>query len=221
MTNPTARGFTLAEMLIAISITAMVGLTVMGASVALSSAYSRGEDSFECIQTARTAMRHLRMEVEKAPLVLTAFNGGGVLCYWGGDSNSNGLIDVTEIRITIHNPFTGEITIYQVVYPDDWSDLLRDAYDPEFTLAQAMSADTLNMWVMSNSYRQSRVIATDIENCDFSLSADGPLSGLVRMSLTARKGKCEMTLQDATALRAPAVEYVSEVDGAYVLSVPK
>ena len=205
----------------AISITALVGLSVLGASVALSSAYSRGEDSYECIQTARAAIRHLRMEAEKSPLVFDTFNGGAVLGYWGGDSNDNGLIDVTEVRITMFNPATGEIAIHQVVYPDDWPQFLLDAYDPEITLSQAMSPAILDTWVMTNSYKQSRVIATDVESCAFSLPADGPVSKLVRMNLTVRKGKCEMTLQDASALRTPVVDYVSKVGSVYVLSMPQ
>ena len=221
MNKPRARGFTLVELLMAISITAMVGLVVTGASVALSSAYSRGEDSYECLQTARAAMRHLRREFEKTPLVFDTFSGGAVLAYWGGDSNGNRQIDVTEVRLTTFDQATGEIAIHQVVYPDDWSQFLKDAYDPEFALSQAMSSNTLASWVMNSSYRQSRVIATAVESCTFSLPGDGPVSKLVRVGLTARKGACETTLQDAGALRAPVVQYVSKVGGVYVLTIPE
>jgi len=67
----TLTGSLLAAVILAMVITAItapfvasarneqVGLTVAGASVALSSAYSHGEDYYGCLQTARGGMRQL------------------------------------------------------------------------------------------------------------------------------------------------------------------
>ena len=215
------RGFTLIEMTMAISITAVVGLTVVGASVALSSAYSHGEDYYGCLQTARGGMRQLHREVEKAHLMLYVTGDGSMLAYWVGDVDANGAINVIELRVAEYDAASGEVMVHRVVYPDTWDQWLIDAYNPDLTLSQAISPATIQAWVLNNTYKQTRQIATDVESCRFSLPADAPVSTLVHMGLTVREGQAVVMLQDAAAPRASAVEYVSDVGGVYVLTLPE
>lgn len=214
-------GFTLVETVMSITITAMVGLTVAGASVALSSAVSDSDDYFECIQGGRNAMRQLCAEVEKSRLVVVADNNGNRLVLWAGDANKNGQIDLTELRAVDYNPSTKTVKGYAVVYPSNWSDSLREAYDPDLSLAVAALPAVLDQWVVGNSYVQARTLATGVENLTFTLPSAGPASRLVRIRMSVQTGDREMTLQEAVALRAPATGYVtySYYDG-YVLNLP-
>ncbi len=214
-------GFTLAETVMSITMTALVGLSVAAASVALSSATSDGDDYFDCIQGGRNAMRQLASEIAESRLIVTTDNSGTRLVLWAGDANDNGQINLTELRLIDYSAGSKTITEYQVVYPAAWSESLRNAYDPDLSLSVAASASVTERWLVENSYVQSRTIGTGVESLTFTLPSDGPASRLVRIRMTVQTGDSDLTLQESAALRAPATGYVSQSDGgAYVLSLP-
>ena len=214
-------GFTLIETIMSITMTALVGLSVAAASMALSSATSDGDDYFDCIQGGRNAMRQLCSEIEKSRLIVTTDNSGQRLVIWAGDANNNGQIDLTELRMVEYDPSTKTVKGYAVVYPPNWSVSLREAYDPDLSLAVAASSSVLDRWMVDSSYVQSRTIGTGVESLAFTLPSAGPVSRLVRIRMTVRTGDRDLTLQESVALRAPATGYVTQPDGgAYVLNMP-
>jgi len=216
-------GFTLVEMTMAIAITSIVALTVVGASVALSSAYSHGEDYYGCLQTARGGMRQLHREVEKAQLTLYVNGDGSMLAYWMGDTDASGAINVTELRVVEYKAASKEIMVHSVVYPAAWEQWMVDAYNPPLTLPQACTFDTISSWVLNNTYKQTQKVATDVTDCGFSLPGSAaPLSTRVNMTLTVQAGRATVVLQDTSAPRASAVKYVIETtEDAYILTLPE
>ncbi len=214
-------GFTLVEMVMSITITAVIGLAVAGASIALSSATSDGDDYYNCIQMGRGAMKQLRQEIEKARLIVGVGRNGTRLILWSGDANDNGTIDMTELRATEYDPSTGTITAYSVVFPPEWSEGTREAHDLDLSLADAVSFSVEGDWNVHESYISSRTLGTDVESLVFSIPDDGPVSRLVRIHMTVGVGDRQITLQESVALRASATGYVCESDGVYVLELPR
>ena len=90
---PTA--FTLTELLMALAITAMIGMSVVTLSTALSSAHASTGSMAEAISSGRYAMRSIDADVRKAALV-TAF-GNGEMVVWTGDEYADKQINVSEL----------------------------------------------------------------------------------------------------------------------------
>ena len=85
--NPS--GFTLVELVMAISITTIIGLAVAGASMALSTAHAHSESRYGSIETARSAMRRIQSSLRAAALVTYVHSNGHKLGYWAGDENED------------------------------------------------------------------------------------------------------------------------------------
>lgn len=220
MRLPKKAGLTLAEMVLALAITTMVGLSVAGVSTVLSTAYADGESYQSCIQTARSAMRQVRRAVQGAQLITAVREDKRELIYWAGDANGSGTINLAELRI-IKQKLDNTVEEYRVVFPDDWSDTMCQASDVEFSLSAAMTVANMENQIVNHTYVEARTIATDIATLTFSVpTAAAPLARLVRIGLTACEGRRALTLKGAAALRADLTRYVDTDAEGHVLVMP-
>ncbi len=216
------QGFTLVETVLAVSITTLVGLAVAGASVALSSATSDGQDYFDCIQGARSTMRQLRAGVQSARLVLGVSNDQTALTSWARDANADGRINLTELAFTQYDAEAKTVTTYTIVFPDTWDPSMLAVYDRAYSLAEMTRSDILNSrFAPDDLYVNARVVGADVEKLAFSLASDGPASGRVRVRMSVRAGDRTITLSESVALRAGAGDYVAKADGGtFALELP-
>ena len=212
-------GFTLMEVVMAATITTLVGLAVAGASMALSSATSEGEDYYNCMQTGRSAMRQVRNAVQGARLVLAVRDDKREMAYWVGDADGSGTINLTELRIIRHNN-DNTVIEYRVAFPETWDVSMRKAMDVDSTLNAAMSLPAVEDCVVNSSYKAARTIASDVSSLAFSTPSAVPLVRLMRIVMTVSDGGQTLTLRGAAALRAPATSFVTPGDPGFVLSMP-
>jgi len=199
----------------AMSITAVIGLTVAGVAIALSTAHAHSQDYYQSIQTNRSAVMQIQRSIRKTKLI-TATDGSSLVA-WAGDTNANGLINLSELLLLSYDQASGELVEYRVVFPDSMDAQTRLALDVESTLATVMDPAAVEAMLTEDQYCQRLVIASAVK--DFSVSAwpDVPLSRLVRFQLTVGQGQRDLTLRSAACMRADMIEAVGISDDQYVL----
>ena len=89
-------GFTLIEVTMAMVVISVIGLTVAGVAMALSTAQDNSQDYYQCIQTGRVSMLRLQDMLRRARLVTEVFDTGLVI--WESDTNGNRTIDLSELK---------------------------------------------------------------------------------------------------------------------------
>lgn len=209
-------GFTLAELVVALSITSVVGLAVAGVASVLSGAYEHSEDYYQCLQGARVASMRLANTVRTAKLV-TACSGEAIVI-WAEDTNADGQINVTEV-VSVYRD-TASLTLLErrTVLPDSLSPLLRQSMDyvvPLSALTDVAAGTNLAPYPV---YDQKRVLATDVSLFRPRCDVPPPMSKRVDFALEIRRGDASLSTRGAASLRADKTSYVEQVDGAYALS---
>jgi len=205
----------MAELVMALAITAITGLAVAGVSVALSSAYESSEGYSESIQTARTTTDRIRRAVWASKLVLRA--GDGCLTVWRRDTNGDGQINLTEIVSYSLDRSNNRLVERYVAFPVGMSENTRKALDATVSLATALANDNY-LGSANLGYGVTNVLAENVS----SFAAEGdvapPLTRLVEIELTVGQSLQTMTLRTAAGLRADYISRLQETKTGWVLS---
>jgi len=209
------RGFTLAELLVSMSITAVIGASVAGMSVALSSAYANSQGVYENIQTGRSIMMRIQRELNRARLV--AFADQGMLVFWSRDANNDGRINISELVVISHDDTTGALTSRQVVFPDTMNPAEREALDNPIDLVEGMSADIAGT-IDRNANGAERILGDCVTAFEVSALPACPMARLVRLKITIEQDGKALTVRSAASLRADKTAEVQTSDGVYVLA---
>ncbi len=123
-------GLTLVEMLLAMSITAMVGagiatmMNVLGRDVGL-----QYEARAVLIRT-NSAQARFSAYVAPARCILDA--GDDRLVLWLEDSRESTTVHASEIRWIHHDPETDQVLVDFVAFPDTWSEAAKSLADTEY-----------------------------------------------------------------------------------------
>ena len=216
--KPDRKAFTLPELLMAMAITAVVGLAVVTVTFALSNAQAHAGVRSDAIQSARAGMVRIEAVLRKCKLV-TGGDGGSMVC-WMGDRNDDGAINLDEIIVIRHLSGSRVVELRQVSFPDTLAPDIVTALNQSRTLAGAANTagvSSLMDQAIYNSYLMTVVLATEVEDLQIVPDAARPFSRLVLLRLTAGSAGRQITLTNSAVVRAPAVDSIEMVDGVPVL----
>jgi prepilin-type N-terminal cleavage/methylation domain-containing protein len=207
-------GFTLPELMISISIMAVVGLSTGAIARVLSGSYSQSQNHYSAIQNARTGMLRVASEVRKAKLVIAA--QGSQLMLWQEPCGDDGYINVSELRCITSDG--NHISVCRIVFPGWWPAFLREVMDSQLSLQPLLDnpAGWID-WIQSSPYAQKTALADDITSFDVAADTAAPMSTLVTVHVTAGHGASAHGLRSTVLLRDDKTGSVARVLGAYVL----
>ena len=208
------RAFTLAELVMAMAIMSIIGLAVVGITMALTDAQEYSGDFYRNVQIARNSMRYLQRAIQKANLI-TAVDSDSLAC-WLEDTNDNGRINVTEMRLFAFESGDCEIAEYRIQFPSWWTQVMKALADTSVSLAWVTDISNVKS-MRSNSYVVRRVLATDVASVTFTVSPSAPITKLLQTEITIGQGDRRVVLRGATALRADWTDHVGTVDSEWVL----
>jgi type II secretory pathway component PulJ len=204
--------------MVAVSITAVIGLSVAGLAVSLSHAQTRSDVMNDCIQSARTAMLGMEATIRRARLLTGADETRAVA--WLGDANEDAAINLNELVLTHYRSGPGTIEQWQVVFPDGMSPEMLAALNVARPLNEAGDIDGV-LGLMSQplycDYLSQRVLATNVVDFRLATDAAAPLARLAMLRLTVGPADQRMKLTNAVRLRADAVECVEMIGDEPVL----
>jgi hypothetical protein len=124
------RGLTLVELILALSVTALIAGAIAGMMAAVSNGVQVRRDSRSLMIRASAAHSRLDAYLSACRCLLAADDGGAII--WLHDDRESETIHASEIRWLLHDPDAGAIDVYYVDLPSTWTDLQRDLADREY-----------------------------------------------------------------------------------------
>jgi len=211
-------GFTIAEIVLALSIASVIGLSVAMVSMALSTAHEHSLERDVHVQTARSVIRTVESIISKSRLVTG--RSPSDLSLWASDANNDGLINVSELVVLTYNSAAGHIAQTQVVFPDAMSESMRAALDEGKLLKDVLDPTSVRemMLVEFPSYCRQTTLAENVLGVSVTTDVDPPKTCVVKLKVQVGTPDWSMTLYGGAALRADSTRLVGTLgDGTYVL----
>lgn len=123
-------GLTLLELLLATSITVMVGAAIVAMLGAVNAGVGSRRDTRSVMVRAGAARARLVAYVAPARCVLAV--NGATLTLWLDDTRTSDTVHATEIRWLRLDPTAKTLKVYFVKFPSTWSNTARDLEDLEY-----------------------------------------------------------------------------------------
>ncbi len=185
-------GLTLVEMMLAMSITAMVGLalTTMLSSVA----YSTTSQAQLRRSNVRGKVLSTRIDTAIRSSKMVLAQGNDFLVLWMGDSRRNGVPNLSELRRIQRDDATGTLTSYKA--PSGLSEVNDTPYSP------ADDFGTITAGLMGTANFPSELWATGVTAWTQSLNQTNPqVVSLLSYALTLEIDSTSSTFTNTVSLR--------------------
>lgn len=200
MTHARHHAFSLAEVIIGLTVTAVIGAAVAGMLYTTGRATENRRDLRQALIAAHALQQRLSACVNAARAFLAADAEQTVL--WRSDPDANRAVNLGELGLIEYDDAAGEVRTYEVVWPQGWSQAQIDAAnvvypaDADF-LAAAIQAKAGGLLVPSVLSRKVTAGAIALDN------ATPQAARLATLRLTLTEGDLDYPLVMAAALRAP------------------
>ena len=122
------RGVTLLELMLAMSITAMVGLGVASMLSMISSSAQSSRGARSLLLRAHAGQIRLRSYLDSS-LRLLQYDAAQGLAVWLLDQRTLDSINLSEIRVFWFDDVAGTLSVEWVDFPDTWTDLQIQTFD--------------------------------------------------------------------------------------------
>jgi type II secretory pathway pseudopilin PulG len=174
MTRPPTRrlrGLTMIELLLAISVTAMVAAAIASMLAAVSAGVVTKRDARSLMVHASTARTRLAAYIGPSRCLLDAGESNIVL--WLNDSRKSDTVHATELRWLLFDATAGTIDVLFVRFPSGWSQADCDLADQEYPV----TADWSNVLVsyQTNGWIGSFTLVDGLAAVNVNLDAVDPL----------------------------------------------
>ncbi len=213
--NRRTRGLTLAELVLGMSITALIGLSSVTVGSVLTSRYSHTQDYYEAVQTARIAVMRLQSQFRSAQLAAQV--SASQVLLWRESNTADGQINPSELVLLTYSG--GVIRQYQIVYPPSVPPAWRQILDAPVSLGSVVEQPaTWASNIQGSGYVASKAVATNITGLSVSPDVAVPMTRAVTISVTSGSGASAVTLRSAAKLRADKTGCVAIAGGHYALA---
>ncbi len=138
------RGFTVAELLIGIVITALVAMAISTMLTLVGETTSRSRDERAAVMRSHLAQVRLRSYTEPSLAVLQ-FDATKGVAIWLHDDNPGEKVNLTELRVLWFDAETGAITAERVEFPDNWTPEMIAAADAVLVKTSDFFAEIIAM----------------------------------------------------------------------------
>lgn len=166
-----ARGLSLLELLLAMTITVMVAAAIAGMLGAVSSGVGTRRDSRTIMVLSNNAESRFSAYIAPSRCVLAA--GGGDLTLWLNDSRQSNSVHASEIRWLVYDSNAGAIDVYYVHFPDAWTKAAKDLADNEYPMntnwSLVLTAYEASGWILHET------LVDSLQSVALTLDAAAPM----------------------------------------------
>lgn len=124
-----ARGLTLVELLLALSLTALAGLGTASMLAMIGQSTQADREGRSVVMRAHAVHSRVAAYLEPALCVLQQDQQRGGLAVWLMDQSGPGMVNLTEIRVFWYDPQAKALTTERVAFPEAWPQAAKDAAD--------------------------------------------------------------------------------------------
>lgn len=194
--------FTLVELLLALTISALVSAGVAAMMVAVSYGSSSDRDMRGLLVKSRTIDARINAAIRSSRTILET--GTDYLVLWMADTRQNDAPNLSEIRLIERNG-SDELNSYKADFPDGWSEEQIEAADTQYQVSDDFLAATTA--AKATGYFPASLWATDVTAIEFVLdTADPTTTKLASYRVTLQDGDMTETAIGAASLRSRTVQ---------------
>ncbi|MCY2924106.1 MAG: prepilin-type N-terminal cleavage/methylation domain-containing protein [Planctomycetota bacterium] len=200
MNRPT--GFTIAEVLMALSVASVIALAAGGVATGLSYSYQHQDDYRQSVQDASGIIREMRMQVSKAQLITGVW--GTAVAIWT-DTNADMKETMSEMVLIQYNSAAKQLTETRLIFPAGWTQTQITAQDTNITFNEAMQLAKVLEKFGQNTYAQTLVLAEDVQAFSVTGAATGSNNNVIQVSATVSTGAKQISIRSQMGLRASLI----------------
>jgi prepilin-type N-terminal cleavage/methylation domain-containing protein len=200
MKRPT--GFTIAEMLMALTVASVIALAAGGMATGLSYSYQHQDDYRQSVQDASGVVREVQSLVSKAQLITGAW--GTAVAVWT-DANADMKASLSELTLLQYDSTAKTLAETKLIFPAGWTQAQITAADTNMTMTEASTFATIQSMFTQNTYAQKSVVAEDVQAFSAVGKAAGANNNSIEVSVTVGTGAKRVTLRSAMTLRASLI----------------
>ncbi|MCI0631388.1 MAG: hypothetical protein L0Y44_12130 [Phycisphaerales bacterium] len=167
-----ARGLSLVELMLAMTITVMVSGAIAGMLGAVTSGVGTRRDTRAVMILANAAQSRLSAYIAPARCLLAA--DGANLTLWLTDARESGTVHATEVRWLIVDEAAGTLDVSYVHFPDAWIQAAKDLEDHEFPASTDWNL-VLTLYQTSGWIAQQSLI-DDLDGAQLDLDQSLPIN---------------------------------------------
>lgn len=194
--RPACQGLTLVELLLALSVTAIIALAISSMLFAVARGTSTNNDMRSLVLQQKIVGTRLDTALRRATKVLAS--GSGYLVVWLNDSRANGTPDLSELRRIEYDANTNTLRSYRM--PETWTQTQIDANEVNYQISDDFNA-------MTNAVKGTSKFPLETWSnavYGWTITLDNAVvqsAKLVSYRLTVQSGKQQAVVVGATALR--------------------
>ena len=189
------RGLSLLETLLAVSITAVIGVAISALMAAATNSLSSKDDGRRT--AIRLATTQIRLGAYIAPSLCVLHKSSNHITLWFEDSRTSSTVHASEIRWITFDSEAKTLSVKFVDFPEYWSQSMVDEADFECNLLTDY-VSVLSTFE-SSEYITTVPLVDSIETCNFWLNQVNPVEATrvsVRFSLTSEFGVTKDSMID-------------------------
>lgn len=190
-----SRGLTLVELLLALSVTAMIGAGVAAMMLLVSSGTTERTDLRALLVKEKSVAARLSAAVRSSLRVLD--QGSDYVVLWIGDTRRDDQPNLSEIRL-IERLSDGRLLCYSASFPDGWTDEQIATADTAYQLTDNFR--TVTTALKSGSYFPSELWAQGVQSWTVVLDATPETARLLSYRMAMRAGDGSSTRQPLDTL---------------------
>jgi hypothetical protein len=189
------RGLSLLETLLAISITAVIGVAISALMAAASNSLSSRDDGRST--AIRLATMQIRLGAYIAPSLCVLDKSNDQITLWFEDSRTSKTVHASEVRWIIFDGETKTLSVKFVDFPNSWSQSMVD--DADFECNSFTDYESILSTFESSQYITTVPLIESIETCNFWINQTNPIEATrvsIRFSLVSEFGVTKDSLID-------------------------
>lgn len=164
----TRRGLTLLELLIALTITSLIGLAMATTLVASARSIQSASEARSALQRFHALRERIRNYTNPALAVLASDDEQG-FALWLHDEAENNEVNLSELRVIWYESDSQRVTLERVEFPEEWTDeqveladtVLLDGADPFLAMESQRLLDLTTTLVLADGIASTRLFFDD------------------------------------------------------------
>lgn len=181
-------GLTLLELLLALSITAIMGIAVASMLTMVGTVAQSDREGRSVLLRAHAAQARLRAYIDPSLCVLQHDAASQTLCVWLADQAGPESVNLTEIRVLWFDSTGKTIDVERVQFPQAWPEISRQAADVILPVGADYIAAALAQRALGFTVRQTVVSNVWSAGWGFNTSKGAPVTDATRASLSTLLG---------------------------------
>ncbi len=210
-----SKAWTVIEMVLAMSITAVIALTIASVTLGLSASNATTRNSQQANRIATCAARRIQAALRKAKLITCAEDD--YLAYWVEDTNGDGKINLAEVAAIKYNSDNEKIKHIRPTLDHITDETTKKALNVKINLDSIKNSSSTEQVLTNSPKLNETLLADNVTDFSFSATPDVPMTKLVTMYMEIQVGNYSMRLTSSSAIRADKIGQVGYSEEKYIL----